>query len=178
MKLLELEIWKPIPGYEGRYEASNMGRIRSVDRVVYSKNWSTGVPFARKIKGMILKPGRHSKAGHLSVVLGHGANGSPVHQLVMKTFVGEPPKGCEVLHSDGNPANNRLDNLRYGTRRENIADVYRQGRAMKKLTTEEVNQIRFGLATGLKGHELAEMYQVCDSTISEIKLGKTFLWLK
>ena len=115
---INTEQWKDIPGYEGRYQASTLGRIRSVNRVVFSRNRYTGAPFERRLKGQLLRPGAYSKTGHLSVVLGHKAHGSPVHQLVLKTFVGEPPPGTEVLHSNGDPTDNRLSNLRYGTRRE------------------------------------------------------------
>lgn len=122
------EIWKDIPGYEGWYQASNMGRIRSVDRLVRGVCHHTGKAFYRKAKGKILRPVRYCKCGHVSVVLGHGAAGSPVHRLIMKTFAGEAPEGMEVLHKNGDPTDNRLENLRYGTRTENILDVYRQGK--------------------------------------------------
>lgn len=177
MKLLECEEWRSIPGYEGRYEASTKGRIRSVDRIVYSRNRYTGMPFPRYLKGQILKPGRYCKSGHVSVVLGRKTPGKPVHQLIMRTFVGDPPEGHEVLHRDGNPQNNRLDNLRYGSRRDNILDVYRQGGAWRKLTLEDVEQIRFGLVTKIKGAELAKMYNVSPCVISDIKKGKTYSWL-
>ena len=118
------EIWKDIPGYEGRYQASTLGRIKSLERLVPSKNYATGKPFLRTVPERILRPGKHCKSGHMSVVLGRGVSGKPVHQLVMLTFVGPPARGQEVLHNNGNPADNRLDNLRYGTRRENILDVF------------------------------------------------------
>lgn len=121
------EIWKDIPNYEGEYQASNMGRIRSLDRYVRGINHYSGREFRRRISGKILKPARFCKSGHVSVVLDHGNSGIPVHQLVMRAFVGEPPAGMEVLHINGNPKDNRLENLRYGTRTENILDVYYQG---------------------------------------------------
>ena len=172
------EIWKDIPGYEGRYQASTLGNIRSVDRIVHSRNWYTGKTFKRQLKGHLLKPGRFCDNGHLSVVLGHGANGSPVHQLVMLTFVGVAPKNQEVRHKNGNPTDNRLVNLEYGTRTENILDVFRQGKKWRKLDIEDVEQIRFGLFCGITGNELAQMYQVSASAISSIKKGRTFSWLK
>ena len=173
-----MEVWKDIPGYEGRYQASTDGQIRSVDRTVYSKNWYTGKQFARRIKGRVLRPGRYCKSGHLSVVLGHGAVGSPVHQLVARTFLGLPQDNQEVRHKNGNPADNRLENLEYGTRTENILDVFYQGKAWRKLTIEDVEAIRFGLTVGIKGAELARMYKVSQQTISQIKLGRSFSWLR
>ena len=170
------EIWKDIPGYEGRYQASTLGRIRSIDHPVNGICHYTGRPFTRIIKGRILHPGRFCKSGHLSVVLGHGAPGSPVHQLIARTFLGACPNNCEVLHNNGNPTDNRVSNLRYGTRTENILDVYRCGGIWRKLSLEDVDDIRFGIKCGTSGNELAAMFGVSPSTISSIKLGRTFKW--
>lgn len=170
------EIWKDIPGYEGKYQASNMGRIKSLSRKVPVKSrsgtWST-----RTVQELILKPGKYCKSGHLSVVLGKRTPGKPVHQLILKTFVGPSCPGMEVLHKNGDPTDNRLENLHYGTRTENILDVYRQGKAWRKLTIDDVEAIRFGLSTGIKGRELASMFNVSEDTISKIKKGVSFSWL-
>lgn len=174
---INTEQWKDIPGYEGRYQASTLGRIRSVNRVVFSRNRYTGAPFERRLKGQLLRPGAYSKTGHLSVVLGHKAHGSPVHQLVLKTFVGEPPPGTEVLHSNGDPTDNRLSNLRYGTRRENILDVYKQGKSWRKLSADDVQKIRKRLASGEGGSSIARDLGVSVSAVSNIKKGRTYSWL-
>jgi hypothetical protein len=73
------EIWKDIPGYEGRYQASTLGRIKSLERKVAGKNPYTGKKFMRKVPQRILKPGEYCKSGHLSVVLEHHGVGRPVH---------------------------------------------------------------------------------------------------
>jgi len=96
----------------------------------------------------------------------------------MKTFIGEPPEEMEVLHKNGNPADNRLENLRYGTRTENILDVYKQGKTWRKLSVDDVQAIRFGLCCGIKGVELARMFDVSPSVISAIRKGRIFWWLK
>lgn len=172
------EIWKDIPGYEGKYQASNMGRIRSLDRMVRGVCRYTGKEFFRKVRGQLLRPGQFCKCGHVSVVLGRGATGNPVHQLVMKTFVGEPPEGMEVLHKNGDPTDNRLENLRYGTRTENILDVYRQGKAWRKLSVDDVQAIRFGFYCGISGAELSRMFGVSQSVICSIRKGRLYAWLK
>lgn len=172
------EIWKDIPGYEGKYQASTKGRIRSLDFEVNGACHYTGRPFKRKVKGRVLKPGRHCKTGHVSVVLGRGTHGKPVHQLIMRTFVGDPPEGMEVLHINGDPADNRLANLRYGTRTENILDVFRQGKRWRKLSIEDVYDIRFELLCGLMGREIARRYGVSEQTVCNIKKGRTFGWLR
>ena len=171
------EVWKDIPGYEGQYQASTEGRVRSIDHFVRGVCHYTGKNFYRLVKGRILKPGRFCKSGHVSVVLRRGTNGIPVHRLIMKTFVGSAPTGMEVLHNNGIPTDNRLSNLRYGTRTENILDVYRQGGKWRKLSADDVGAIKFGFYCGYKGSELARMFGVSQITISNIKRGKIFSWL-
>lgn len=168
------EIWKDIPGYEGKYQASSAGRVRSVDHYVRCGPGGTRM---RPVMGQILKPGRYCKSGHVSVVLGKGAAGSPVHQLVALAFLGPCPKGSEVLHADGNPKNNCVDNLRYGTRTENILDVYRQGKAWRKLTAKDALDIKRRLANGEMGSSIARFYNVSATTVSHIKHGRIFAWL-
>jgi len=166
------EIWKDIPGYEGRYQASTLGQIRSVNHRV---NRYSG--FTRSVKGRILKPGKFCRNGHVSVVLGKDTNGIPVQHLIMQTFVGPRPEKADIRHLDGNPLNNCLDNLCYGTRTDNILDVYRQGQVWRKLSTEQVTQIKKLLSEGIRGSEIAPAYNVSQSTISAIKRGRTFWWL-
>jgi hypothetical protein len=125
-----LEHWKDIPGYEGRYQVSDLGRVRSVDRLVefprYLRDGAWRSASLRKRKGVLLRPGP-MRSGHLTVALGRG-NSRQVHQLVLLAFVGPCPEGHEVLHLDHDPKNNRLDNLKYGTRSENIKMDYAAGR--------------------------------------------------
>lgn len=133
------EVWRDIPGYEGRYQASNLGRVRSLDRYVKCARGGKGT---RLLKGRVLRPAGQQSDPHLRVVLGHKAPGSCVHTLVALAFIGPRPEGCDIRHLDGNPLNNHADNLAYGTRTENILDVYRIGRAWRTLTAEQVQTIR------------------------------------
>lgn len=170
------EIWKDIPGYEGRYQASTEGRIRSVDHrvrvVVHGKETTRLSP------GRVLRPGA-KKDGHMTVVLGHKAHGSNVHQLVMLTFVGPVPEGCEVCHNDGDPTNNALENLRYDTRSENIRDEYRTGKPPKgKTDISIVREIRRRLNNGEKGSVIARDAGLSHTQVSRIKLGRTYAWLE
>lgn len=112
--------WRSIPGHP-HYEVSDCGRVRSLDRVqMYSFR---GRLVARKHRGKILQAGTMER-GHQFVVLGR-KKGFCVHVLVLLAFVGPPQPGQECCHYDDNPANNRLSNLRWGTRSENIADFRR-----------------------------------------------------
>lgn len=165
------EIWKDIPGYEERYQASTLGNIRSLDRIVYTERGQ------RHYKGKLLRPGAFCKTGHVSVVLGRNTNGKPVHSLVALTFIGERPEGYDVLHINDIPTDNRLENLRYGTRTENIMDHFRNKGAWRKLAESDVRDIKKRLAEGKTGASLAREYGVSDAAISAIKTGKTFGWV-
>ena len=94
-------MWKAISGLEGRYEVSDFGRVR---------NTRTGRILAQS------KP-----CPYPSVPLGAGRNGW-VHKLVAEAFLGARPEGHLVLHSNDDPTDNKVGNLRYGTRLENSAD--------------------------------------------------------
>jgi len=111
------EHWKTIPGWEGYYEASDHGRIRSVDRIVQRKGRDM------HLRGKVIKltPDHHR---HLYLNLnraGETVRGS-VHRLVMLTFIGPCPEGMEVCHNNGDPADNRVENLRYDTHANNMLD--------------------------------------------------------
>jgi hypothetical protein len=117
--LVELEeIWAKIPGYD--YEASNYGRIRSMDRVVMSR---TG---PRRYRGKVLAQFTIWN-GYKTTHLGQDNPNKYVHQLVALAFLGETPEGMEVCHWDDDKPNNRLGNLRHDTREGNIADRKRNG---------------------------------------------------
>ena len=100
----ELEIWKPVPGYEGLYEVSNLGNVKSLRR------------------NRIMSPHHHDKAGgHLTVALTNWhRKDCLIHRLVWEAFNGPIPEGFEVNHIDENPKNNRLDNLNLLTHKENM----------------------------------------------------------
>ena len=118
------ENWKAVPGHEGRYEVSDQGRVRSLDAAVKCSGPVKGEYYSHK-KGRMLRPGRMT-LGHLSVALGRG-NSRCVHELVLLAFVGASYVGRECLHRNGVPSDNRLENLHWGTRSENIRDAYAHG---------------------------------------------------
>lgn len=109
------EQWRPIAGYEGLYEVSDRGRMRSIARVLMRRN---GAPMS--VRSRIRTPSRNSK-GYLCVTLHKpGASASArIHCLVAAAFIGPRPRGFEVDHINQVVADNRAVNLRYLSRSRN-----------------------------------------------------------
>lgn len=124
------EEWRPVVGYEREYEVSNLGRVRSLDRIkTYERiDQYSGrlIVVSRQHKSRLLRPGR-KPSGHFSVALGRG-NSRDIHILVLEAFVGPAPKGHECRHLNDDPSENHLRNLRWGTRSENNFDAIRNGK--------------------------------------------------
>jgi hypothetical protein len=120
------ERWLPVPGYEGRYEVSDWGRVKSLPRNTTSGGIMKLSPDARGAQVVNL-----TKSGKQRVHL--------VHHLVLQAFAGPRPEGTEACHNDGNPANNRLHNLRWDTHLANIGDMIRHGTASWQNQTHCVN---------------------------------------
>lgn len=112
------EIWKTVQGYPYQ-QVSNLGRVRSLDRIVYQKNDSY-----RLIKGRMRKLVLHTN-GYLTVAL--DGDKFYVHRLVAQEFIGPAPEGYDVCHENGDRKDNRAENLRYDTRLGNMADQRRHG---------------------------------------------------
>ena len=119
---MAIEVWKAVRGFEGAYEVSNSGVVRSLDRMV-------GGPRGQRVwRGREMKS-RVARNGYALVQLkNNGAvRSAHVHTLVLEAFVSERPEGQECRHLDGDRLNNRLENLRWGTRSENVQDSISHG---------------------------------------------------
>lgn len=119
------EIWLPITDYEGSYEVSSLGRIRSLDRIV---------PCGPGRKGRKLASGQEispfmSNQGYRRVVLWKDRESKKfmVHFLVAQEFLGPRPPGLQVCHNDGDKLNNASANLRWDTASSNIRDCVLHG---------------------------------------------------
>lgn len=137
-----IEKWKPVKGYEGLYEVSSLGRIKSLSKRVDSGKCHRSYP------EKILKPGKDSK-GYLRVVLSdynHKSHTYKLHRLVAEAFIPNPKKLPEVNHIDGNKANDSVDNLEWIGRSDNLKHAYKNAlKSVKgaknpaaKLTAEQV----------------------------------------
>jgi hypothetical protein len=176
MKMFEK--WAPIRGYEELYEVSSLGRVRSLDRE--SRN-RCGTLVKR---GKILKPyGSRGNGGNrhgIGLYRGGKSKTFAIHRLVLEAFVGDCPPGMECRHIDGDPSNNRVENLEWSNHSVNMLDRAGHGTVPlgenspnSKLTAAEVSKIfeQLGQRTGTS---LAEEYGVSPSAISSIRVGKTW----
>ena len=122
------EIWKDIRGYEGLYQASNLGRVRSLERVITyiqtNQHDKVGKEVHQKLPSRILTP-RKTKTGYLRVQLMN--KDYYIHRLVCSNFIRPLRPKEEVNHIDGNKRNNRIDNLEIVSRIENHNHAYDTG---------------------------------------------------
>lgn len=112
------EIWKDIPNYEGLYQASNLGRIRSLDREQYvgSKNQYCKFNYTRKLKSKIIKP-KTTKDNYYEVTLTKNNEKKfiRVHRLIAMTFIPNPNNYPVINHINYNRFDNRVENLEWCT---------------------------------------------------------------
>ena len=146
------ETWNPVVGHEGRYEVSDLGQVRSIDR--YDAN-------GRLMRGKTLSPKTQS-GGYLVVNLWHQNKGTMryVHRLVLESFRGarDDMQGC---HNDGDQKNNHLDNLRWGTASDNAYDRVAHGTHAKTSRTHCPRGHRL-IEPNLIPHKLATYgYRAC-----------------
>lgn len=173
------EIWKAIPGYEGIYEASTLGRIRSLDRITIDKNGNN-----KKIKGRMLKLSLAPRDRYYSVELYKSSKIKKyrVHQLIGEVFLNHKPNGSETVvnHKNNDPLDNRLINLELITQRENCSiDKWRynysskyvgvtwdKARDNKWLSRIQINGINVYLGRFECEDEAGEMYQLALENIN------------
>jgi hypothetical protein len=162
--------WRECPGNPG-YRVSNDGRVET-DLVI------GGRPQPRRSGNWRQKKQMTHRSGHKYVCL-RGGSSRFVHTLVLEAFVGPCPDGMECLHGDDNPANNRMDNLRWGTRRENIADAMKRNRTPSgerhwncSISQSTLSEIFAKKRDGLRVFEIARELGLKPQTVSKIINGK------
>lgn len=174
-----IEEWRPVPGYGGYYEASSLGRIRVVDRIVVKRHRS-GKLIKQKYSGRLLNPCKTDDLGHMVVHLGIDGKkvNASVHRLVLLAFVGKPSDGEEACHNNGDASDNRAENLRWDTHAANNGDRMLHGtyalgedHAMAKLTAEQVIEIRNSW-TGYA--DICRRYGISKSQAHRIRTGDSW----
>lgn len=168
----ETEVWRPAFGFTG-YEVSNLGSVRSYR--------PSGPNRRMRTEPVYLKPFFVDGYPRVNLTKGRGVT---VHRLVAEAFIGPRPPGAECRHLDGNRKNPRADNLRWGTRSENMQDAVAHGTLLgrtpgskhggSKLTEEEVLHIRALVSKGVSGCEVARRFGVASETVYLIRDRKTW----
>jgi len=171
------EIWKDIPNYEGLYQASNYGQIKSLAKKYGNNGYH---------KQRILKPGK-DKDGYLHILLSKNnvRRYTTVHKLVLETFIGPCPPGMQCRHLNENPKNNKSDNLKWGTPKENKADSIKHGTSRRgskhgssKLNNNKIRKIRKLHLEGKSNTEIAKIFDITQSNVSYIINNKTWRHIK
>ncbi len=134
-KFSDTETWKDIRGYEGYYQVSNLGRVKSLDRISTMKN---GVK--RRKRGRILKSAFDTKKRYLQVDLSKDGkcNMCRVHDLVGKAFVKGYFEGAEIDHIDTITTNNNVSNLRWTNRKGNMANPITQTKIKNNIDKQKI----------------------------------------
>lgn len=172
------EVWKAIPDFEGLYEASSLGRIRSIDRLVTGKNGVT-----KKYSGRIIAP-VPMNTGYVTVAL--SKNGIAVrylvHRLVAITFIPNPDGLEEVNHKDGVKHHNAPSNLEWMSRVRNIRHAMGMGliqglgeqNPAAKLTEKQVIQIKHLARLNLSPKEIAATFGIAIATVKDIQGARSW----
>lgn len=164
-----MENWKAVPGYQGQYEVSDLGNVRSLDRILTNGH--------RRL-GRVLRTNRHHTNDYLSVQLCRGQENfrCGVHRLVLEAFIGPPPQGYQAAHNNGIRTDNRLSNLRWDSIAANHADKERHGTKIygerqwnAKLNESQVTFIRNMMRAGAPAKELVLMFGIQPGSAHKIK---------
>lgn len=154
-----VELWRPVVGYEGLYEVSNLGRVKGRKGFIKPKIGRNG--YARTD---LWKDGRRYRPS--------------IHRLVAQTFLPNPETKPQVNHLDGNKLNNAVSNLEWCTAQENILHAvalhhkYGQNVKTSKLSENEVIAILVLLEKGVHGKWLADVFGVTNTQITNLRLNK------
>lgn len=187
------ERWLPVPGYEGLYDVSSLGRVRSLDRIIASRNrWG---PIDKHLRGKILAQ-RTDDYGYQTVRLYRDGRGKwrRVHRLVGEAFLGPRQPGMDTRHGPLGQQANGVTDICYGTRAENEQDKIRDGtfrhgpgtaiprprrvssrNGNARLTLAIAEEIRRRYRAGARQVDLAAQFGVTQPCISQIVLGRTWV---
>ncbi len=167
--------WKDVPGYEGCYKANFNGDIKGLNKRSKTNRETILKPFKNKFGYLTIQLSKNDKKTHYGV-----------HRIIALTFIENHENKPFVNHKDGNKANNHVDNLEWCTKSENEKHAHAiglknwkgQNHSQSKLTNEDVHVIRMLISNGIRNKKIAALFDLDNSTISDIKRGKIWSHLK
>ncbi len=174
----ENEIWKDIIEYEGLYQVSNYGRIRSLETFVNHR-------YGKRIRKGKIKTLAVNKGGYHTVNLfkDNETKMLKAHRALMQAFVPNPENKRTVNHKDGNKLNNHISNLEWATHKENNIHAHEnnlvnikigEDNAAAHLSNIDILEIRTLSSNGIRHRTIAKVFDVHENTISGIVNRKTW----
>lgn len=152
------EEWKDVAGHKGLYQVSNLGRVKSLSRMIISKRW--GTPMYRLFKEIIRKPSKTRNGYYMLALCKNNINRNySISRLVAIAFIPNPKNKMTVNHIDGNKTNNIAENLEWATHSENMKHAFRTG----------LLKVKIGKENPLHGRHFSEEHK---RKIGESKKGK------
>lgn len=172
------EIWKDVVEYEGLYQISSLGRLRSIDKIRDGFSYKNGKITKRFYKGKIIKQSIIGYGYPSTAIMKNGTYKTVlIHRLVAKAFIENPENKLYVNHIDFNTRNNYFENLEWCTAFENIHHTMNHGRNRQlygeenghsKIKNNQIIDI-FGMSeNGISQYKIARHYGVHQSTINKI----------
>jgi hypothetical protein len=171
------EIWKDVPSYEGYYQVSNFGLIKSLERIVKYKENHSGLRKEIILKSNITKGGYV----HVTICINKINKTVKTHRLVAIAFIPNPEKKPSVNHINGIKHDNRVENLEWVTAKENTIHAYKtklksgvkgEKSHLSKLKNEDVFKIKYLYNEGNYSQlSLGKMFNVSQSQIYRIVKG-------
>ena len=159
------EIWKDIKGYEGLYQVSNLGRVKRTGKY---RNQFTSWESNKDLK---LKEGTNIYL-YVDLSKDNKVKRYLVHRLVMEAFIDNPNGYKEVNHKDGNKKNNKVENLEWCTRNENLKHSIDTGLRKRKIPLEKYDYVYNEVSKGRTYKSLAEEFSVGKTKIADIVKSK------
>jgi hypothetical protein len=173
------EIWKDIEGYEGHYQVSNLGRVKSLERVVKRRHNTT-----RTITEKILKQRSKPSGYEYYQLSGRGIlKNMYTHRLVALSFIPNPKEKTQVNHINGIKTDNRVNNLEWSTPKENAGHAMRTGLTNNKrgeehggakLTEDQVTEIKIRIIAEESNISISLDFPVSRGAISRIRNNKNW----
>jgi NUMOD4 motif/HNH endonuclease len=173
MKNTDGEEWRAIPGYEGSYEVSDLGRVRSLTRLC-----SNGRIWKARIRKPVFTG---AKWKYWAVILSSAGKVKllKIHTAVLLAFGGPRPEGSQCRHLDGDKNNNSAGNLAWGSPRENTDDKHRHDAVPRgenhfnaRMTSIDAERIRDLRSAGHRYHDISVWLRLTPSQVSKVCRGE------